>query len=77
MARRPDANVLVTAFYVRWHTDQYRALRALGQPPEAKAAYTAWLDNFGERVRLEAGYVPLLRAGRNAEMQALERGCWA
>ena len=73
VARRPDANVLVTAFYVDWHTDEYRALKALGDPPEAKAAYTAWLANFGERVRLETGYVPLLRAGRTADVQALEQ----
>lgn len=73
VARRPDANVLVSAFYVGWHTDQYRELRALGDPPEARAAYTAWLDNFGERVRLEGGYVPLLRAGRIADSQALEQ----
>jgi hypothetical protein len=70
VALRPDARELVTRFYVRWHTGQYRALRALGKPPEARLAYRRWLDNLGARVRLEARYVPLMRAGRAAEAQA-------
>ena len=71
VAGLPDARERVTSFYVRWHTGQYRALRALGRPPEARLAYRRWLDNFGTRVRLEARYVPLMRAGRAAEAQAL------
>jgi hypothetical protein len=70
VALRPDARELVTRFYVRWHTGQYRALRALGEPPEARLAYRGWLANFGARVRLEARYAPLMRAGRAAEAQA-------
>ena len=70
VALRPDARELVTRFYVRWHTGQYRALRALGKPPEARLAYRRWLDNLGARVRLEARYAPLMRAGRAAEAQA-------
>jgi hypothetical protein len=70
VALRPDARELVTRFYVRWHTSQYRALRALGKPPEAPFAYRRWLTNLGARVRLEARYVPLMRAGRAAEAQA-------
>jgi hypothetical protein len=73
VARRPDARVLVTAFYVSWHTDEYRQLRALGDPPEARTEYAAWIDNFGERVRLESGYVPFMRAGGTANVQALEQ----
>jgi hypothetical protein len=71
VAAMPDARERVTSFYVRWHTGQYRALRALGRPPEARLAYRRWLDNFGARVRLEARYVPLMRAGRAAEAQSL------
>jgi hypothetical protein len=73
VAGRPDANVLVTAFYVSWHRDEYRQLRALGEPPEARAEYAAWIDNFAERVRLESGYVPFMRAGGTAHVQALEQ----
>jgi hypothetical protein len=68
---RPDAQELITSFYVRWHTGQYRALRALGKPPEARLEYRRWLDNMGARVGLEARYVPLMRAGRAAEAQTV------
>jgi hypothetical protein len=71
LAGRSDTRERVTRFYVRWHTGQYHALRALGRPPEARLAYRRWLDNFGARVRLEARYVPLMRAGRAAEAQSL------
>ena len=71
VAGLPDARERVTSFYVRWHTGQYRALRALGEPPEARLAYRRWLDNLGARVRLEARYVPLMRAGRAAEAQSV------
>jgi len=71
VAGRADAQALVTRFYVRWHTGQYRAVRTLGEPSEARLAYRRWLDNMGERVRLEARYAPLMRAGRAAEAQAV------
>jgi hypothetical protein len=71
VAGRPDAQERATRFYVRWHTGQYRALRALGRPPQARLAYRRWLGNMGARVRLEARYAPLLRAGRSAEAQAV------
>jgi hypothetical protein len=71
IAGRPDAQALATQFFVRWHTGQYRALRALGNPPQARRAYRAWLDNLAARVRLEARYVPLMRAGRAAEAQTV------
>jgi len=31
VAGRPDADSLVTAFYVSWHTAEHRELRALGE----------------------------------------------
>jgi hypothetical protein len=71
VAGRADALELVTLFYVRWHRGQYRALRALGEPPEARLAYRRWLENLAARVRLEAGYAPLVRAGRAAEAQTV------
>ncbi len=69
VAGRPDARELVTRFSVRRHRGQYRALRRLGDPPEARLAYRRWLQNLDARVRLEASYAPLMRAGRAAEAQ--------
>jgi len=61
----------MTRFAVRWHARQYGALRALGEPPEARLAYGRWLATVAARVRLEARYAPLLRAARAGEAQAL------
>jgi hypothetical protein len=69
VAGRPDARELVTRFSVRRHRGLYRALRRLGDPPEARLAYRRWLQSLDARVRLEASYAPLMRAGRAAEAQ--------
>jgi hypothetical protein len=71
VAARPDAGELVMRFSVRRHARQYRALRALGAPPEDRLAYRRWLETLAARVRLEARYAPLLHAGRAAEAQAV------
>ena len=48
---------------------RYRALRRLGRPPEGRLAYARWIEAMGAQMRLEARYVPLMRAGRAAEAQ--------
>jgi hypothetical protein len=71
VAGRPDARELVTRFHARWHGQQYAALRALGEPPDGRLEYRAFLATIAERVRLEGRYLPLVHAGRAAEAQAL------
>jgi hypothetical protein len=71
VAGRPDARERVTRFHARWHEREYAALRALGEPPDARLEYRAFLATIAERVRLEGRYVPLVHAGRAAEAQAL------
>jgi hypothetical protein len=41
------------AAYVGLHAWQLRTLMRLGQPPEARALYDAWLANFRQRVLVE------------------------
>jgi hypothetical protein len=41
------------AEYVELHTWQLRSLVALGQPPQARKLYDAWLANFRQRVGVE------------------------
>ncbi len=49
----PDATLINSAEYVELHAWQLRELVALGQPPQARKLYDAWLANFRQRVRLE------------------------
>lgn len=52
--QRLDSPVLrESAYYAAWHAWQLRAIRALGQPPQARILYDAWLANFSERVSIE------------------------
>jgi hypothetical protein len=41
------------AYYLAWHTAELRALAALGEPPQARELYDAWLENFRQRVAIE------------------------
>ena len=66
---RADMPELVARFSARWHERRYRALRRLGRPPEARLAYGRWLEAMRAQTRLEASYLPLMRAGRAAEAQ--------
>jgi hypothetical protein len=67
---RADMPELVTRFSARWHERRYRALGRLGRPPEGQLAYARWIEAMRAQTRLEARYVPLMRAGRAAEAQA-------
>jgi hypothetical protein len=71
VAGRRDARELVTQFHARWHGREYAALRALGEPPDGRLEYRAFLATIAERVRLESRYVPLVHAGRGAEAETL------
>lgn len=52
---------LESAYYVEWHEWQLRSLMALGQPPQARALYNAWLSNFRQRVSIERRGLSLYR----------------
>jgi hypothetical protein len=48
-----DSTLIDSAAYVELHAWQLRSLVKLGQPPQARALYDAWLANFRRRVLLE------------------------
>jgi hypothetical protein len=48
-----------SAYAARLHAWQLRSLVRLGQPPQARPLYNAWLANFGDRISVEHQAVAL------------------
>jgi hypothetical protein len=58
------AKLIQAAAYAELHAWQLRAIESLGQPPQARGLYDAWLANFRRRVRVEGEAVRLYTRGR-------------
>jgi hypothetical protein len=69
--------LLESAYYVSWHAWQLRSLLALGQPPQARAPYDAWLANFRERLRLEREGLRLYERNDQAGIRRTMRELYA
>lgn len=61
-----DATLIDSAAYAELRAWQLRSIERLGQPPQARAVYDAWLANFRRRVGVEHGAVVLEAQGRVA-----------
>lgn len=61
-----DSGLLDDEYYVLLHAWQYETTVRLGQPPQARALYDAWLTNFRQRVLDEHQGVVLEAQGRVA-----------